>query len=176
MQRKVLAFLPYVGGKNFLFAWLKNYIPDGGLPYCEPFVGGGGVFFYRQRAEKEVINDIDSALISVYRAYQLANDGTADAKAFRHMVNYTLYARNELRDAVEIIRMFRNGKTVSEINLAWAKLVAHRLGTGGREARQVGDWGRTLYALRPSDSTPLKLLSYKKIFRFFLKETCWCCD
>lgn len=35
--------------------------------YCEPFFGGGAVFFAKKPAEIEVINDVNSCLITFYR-------------------------------------------------------------------------------------------------------------
>jgi len=42
----------------------KNYE---NMVYVEPFVGGGSVFFNKEPSEKEIINDSDSELISLYK-------------------------------------------------------------------------------------------------------------
>jgi site-specific DNA-adenine methylase len=38
--------------------------------YCEPFVGGGSVYWKKEPSEYEVINDIDKPLMTGYRLIQ----------------------------------------------------------------------------------------------------------
>jgi DNA adenine methylase len=63
---------PYVGGKRVLAKRLVeriNAIPHS--IYAEPFVGMGGVFFRRSmRPRKEVINDINTDVVLVFRWLQ----------------------------------------------------------------------------------------------------------
>lgn len=46
------------------------------MTYVEPFVGGGSIFFYKEKSKKEVINDLDKDVIIVYRGVKKydAND------------------------------------------------------------------------------------------------------
>jgi len=63
---------PYIGGKRALSKRLVEMISR--VPhslYAEPFVGMGGVFFRRvERPRKEVINDINSEVVNLFRLLQ----------------------------------------------------------------------------------------------------------
>jgi len=63
---------PYLGGKRALAKRLVPMIDD--IPhdlYAEPFVGMGGVFFRRtRRPRKEVINDISTDVVNLFRLLQ----------------------------------------------------------------------------------------------------------
>src|SRR5690606_29957938 len=63
---------PYIGGKRALAKRLVeriNATPH--TTYAEPFVGMGGVFFRRnQRPRKEVINDISTDVVTLFRLLQ----------------------------------------------------------------------------------------------------------
>jgi DNA adenine methylase len=77
-----------VGGKVLLKKKLvDDYFPSPSKykTYVEPFVGAGAVYFYKNKDEsKEVINDIDSDIISLlkgfqkYEAEKIANDVNGD--------------------------------------------------------------------------------------------------
>ncbi|HJJ98603.1 MAG TPA: DNA adenine methylase [Methanocorpusculum sp.] len=58
-------FLKWVGGKRQLLDEICRRIPKRYKIYCEPFVGGGAVFFSLQRSNA-IINDINSELINAY--------------------------------------------------------------------------------------------------------------
>ena len=88
-----------VGGKVLL----KKKIVDSYFPssssyttYVEPFVGGGSVYFYKNKDDhKEVINDIDPDIITMFRGFkkypskQIANDVNGD------------YTQNDFEDLIE---------------------------------------------------------------------------
>ena len=57
--------LKWVGGKRQLFETLKPLFPKKRSPYCEPFFGGGAIFFKLQPATA-YINDINEELMRVY--------------------------------------------------------------------------------------------------------------
>jgi DNA adenine methylase len=62
-----------VGGKSRLKKRLVDYyFPDNYeiMTYVEPFVGGGSIFFYKEPSQKEVINDLDSDVIKIYRGFK----------------------------------------------------------------------------------------------------------
>ncbi|MCB2085056.1 MAG: DNA adenine methylase [Sphingomonadaceae bacterium] len=70
--RPVRPVAPYIGGKRALASKLVERIDA--IPhslYAEPFVGMGGVFFRRKRRpRKEVINDISSDVVTLFRLLQ----------------------------------------------------------------------------------------------------------
>lgn len=66
---KYTAPLTYYGGKKRIAEWILQYIPSHDI-YCEPFFGGGAVFFAKQPSYLEVINDHNGMLINFYRQCQ----------------------------------------------------------------------------------------------------------
>lgn len=60
----VIPFVKWAGGKRQLLPELIKYIPKF-TTYCEPFVGGGALFFYLQ-PQKAIINDFNKDLINTY--------------------------------------------------------------------------------------------------------------
>lgn len=72
-SRKIAA-IPYYGGK---FRLARHIVPiiesiDHKV-YCEPCIGGASVFLWRSpdSSKVEVINDINSDIVSIYRAFKL---------------------------------------------------------------------------------------------------------
>lgn len=61
--------LVYVGGKSILSKQIIKMIPDHKI-YCEAFAGAGWVFFKKEPSRSEIINDLDSDLITFYRVLQ----------------------------------------------------------------------------------------------------------
>lgn len=66
---KYTAPLTYYGGKKRIAEWILQYIPSHDI-YCEPFFGGGAVFFAKQPSYLEVINDCNAMLINFYHQCQ----------------------------------------------------------------------------------------------------------
>lgn len=61
--------LSYIGGKSRLARRIIGMIPDH-QTYCEPFCGAAWVFFGKEPSRYEIINDLDSDLITFYRVLQ----------------------------------------------------------------------------------------------------------
>ena len=61
--------LAYIGGKSKLSETIIKMIPKH-QGYCEVFAGAGWVFFRKEPSRYEVINDLDSDLITFYRVLQ----------------------------------------------------------------------------------------------------------
>ena len=61
--------LAYVGGKSKLSKEIISLIPHHSI-YCEAFAGAGWVFFRKEPSKSEILNDLDSDLISFYRVLQ----------------------------------------------------------------------------------------------------------
>lgn len=62
------SLIPRVGGKSLLAKRIIKMFPKNyeEMTYIEPFVGGGGMFFRKNPSTKEVINDIDKEVYSVF--------------------------------------------------------------------------------------------------------------
>ena len=61
--------ISYYGGKQTLAKTIVGLIPPHRL-YCEPFMGGGAIFFAKEPATVEIINDTNGELINFYRVVQ----------------------------------------------------------------------------------------------------------
>ena len=61
--------LAYIGGKSKLSETIIDMIPEH-LAYCEVFAGAAWVFFRKDLSKYEVINDLDSELVTFYRVLQ----------------------------------------------------------------------------------------------------------
>ncbi len=64
----VVPFVKWAGGKRQLLPELVKRVPKF-TTYCEPFVGGGALFFYLQ-PKKAIINDFNKDLINTYITIQ----------------------------------------------------------------------------------------------------------
>ncbi len=62
----IVPFVKWAGGKRQLLSKIKERMPEKYNDYYEPFVGGGAVIFELQ-PKNALINDINKALINVYK-------------------------------------------------------------------------------------------------------------
>ena len=67
-NKLVAPFLKWVGGKRQIIPEILTHLPKNisSLNYCEPFVGGGALFFYLE-LKRAIINDYNGELINVYK-------------------------------------------------------------------------------------------------------------
>ena len=65
-NKLVAPILKWVGGKRQLIETFKTLFPKKITSYCEPFLGGGAVFFYLQ-PKIAFVNDINENLMLVYK-------------------------------------------------------------------------------------------------------------
>lgn len=61
--------ITYYGGKQRLAEFICSKIPAHKI-YCEPFFGGGAVFFKKEPSYLEAINDINDNMVTFYRVCQ----------------------------------------------------------------------------------------------------------
>jgi DNA adenine methylase (dam) len=64
-NKLVMPVVKWVGGKRQLLPVLTSLLPTRITNYCEPFVGGGALLFWKQ-PQRAVINDINAELIQMY--------------------------------------------------------------------------------------------------------------
>ena len=64
--------ITYYGGKQNLSERIVSMMPRHKI-YCEPFFGGGAVFFAKPKAGIEVINDKNDLLINFFKVCQSSN-------------------------------------------------------------------------------------------------------
>lgn len=97
--------------------------------YCEPFVGGGAVFWAKELSPLEVINDTNRELINFYEVVQ------NDFVELEKMIRITLHSRSLFNDAKVI---YENPHMFNRIKRAWAVWV---LSSQGFAAKIDGSWG-----------------------------------
>lgn len=64
-NKLVAPVVKWVGGKRQLLPTLAPLLPERFTTYCEPFLGGGAMLFWRQ-PQRAVVNDINGDLILMY--------------------------------------------------------------------------------------------------------------
>jgi len=127
----------WFGGKGQMLAKLLPIVPQGGKPYCEPYCGGASLFFARDPAPVEVLNDLNGDLVNLFRCFQ-------DREMFedlRHRLMWTPYARAEFIRALEI----RDSNETDPVLRAWAFFVVQNQGMSGM-AKTAGNWSRVFYS------------------------------
>lgn len=65
-ERAMKSFLSWMGGKSLLTSKIIPLIPDH-TTYVEPFAGAAWVLFGKEPSKSEILNDINSELICLYR-------------------------------------------------------------------------------------------------------------
>jgi DNA adenine methylase len=66
MQNPINSPFRYAGGKFYARKLILEHIPKHNI-YIEPFVGGGSIFFAKNKVKHNQLNDIDCELINVYK-------------------------------------------------------------------------------------------------------------
>lgn len=87
--------ITYYGGKQRLAEMIIQMIPKHRI-YCEPFFGGGAVFFAKPKSYLEVINDTNERLITFYKQVQDHFEEIHD------MVQKSLHSESEYYRAKDI--------------------------------------------------------------------------
>ncbi len=121
--------ITYYGGKQKLVPEILAMIP-GHKIYCEPFFGGGAVFFAKGKSFLECINDKNSLLINFYQQC-IDNFDTLKEK-----IQHTLHSEAEFNRARKIYFYPRN---YSRADRAWAVWVMTNMSI---MATPKGGWKR----------------------------------
>ena len=78
--------ITYYGGKQTMLRHIAPLLPVHHL-YCEPFFGGGAVFFAKRPSRIEVMNDKDGFVMNFYRQVQ------SNFVALQGLLSETLHSR-----------------------------------------------------------------------------------
>lgn len=119
--------ITYWGGKQKLASLIISLIPEH-TTYCEPFFGGGAVFFRKPPSKVEIINDLNRFVINFYR------QAKTNFPALQQLIQSTPHSRRLWRDAFV---MYQHPHLFSELDLAWAFYTVCNQGFGAR----VSAWG-----------------------------------
>lgn len=113
--------LVYYGGKQRIANWICSMIPKHRI-YCEPFFGGGAVFFTKAPSFLEVINDKNDNLVNFY--LQIQNN----FEKLAAKIGATLYSESMYLKAKQI---YNGDIQVDELEKAvatWIVFTQSRLG------------------------------------------------
>lgn len=86
----------YHGGKFRLAPWIIGHFPAHRI-YTESFFGAGSVFFLKPAAFSEIINDLDSSVVNVFRVLR----DPVQAEELAKLLTLTPFARSEWKVAYE---------------------------------------------------------------------------
>lgn len=100
----------YYGGKQNMVKHILPLIPEHDL-YCEAFAGGAAIFFAKENAKTNILNDTNRELINFYKVVQ------SDFVGLEKEIQISLYSRDLHRKASVI---YNNPDMFSEIKRAWA--------------------------------------------------------
>ena len=136
--------LTYYGGKQKLTKQILPLIPKHNL-YCEPFFGGGAIYFGKEKSEIEVINDTNGDLINFYQVVK------NNCKKLTKEIKATLHARQH-HQAAKMVLGFP--ELFSVVKRAWAIWV---LANESHTSRLDSSWGYDR-----KKNTSAKRLRYKR--------------
>ena len=102
--------LTYYGGKQMLSKMIISLIPPHSV-YCEPFFGGGAVFFSKTPSKIEVINDTNGELINFYRVIK------TKFRKLEKEIKCTLHSRENHQTAQIVMG---HPQLFDEVKRAWA--------------------------------------------------------
>ncbi len=84
------SFLSYLGGKSLLARKIIPLIPKHSC-YCEVFAGAAWLLFKKEESETEILNDINSDLVTLYRVIK------HHLREFIRYLEWILVARDEFK-------------------------------------------------------------------------------
>lgn len=89
------AILKYPGAKWNLASWIISHMPPH-ESYLEPYFGSGAVFFNKEPARIETINDLDGEIVNFFSVCREHPEELARA------INLTPWAREELKESQKV--------------------------------------------------------------------------
>jgi len=147
--------ITYYGGKQTLVKHLLALIPPHEL-YCEPFFGGGALFFAKPASEVEVINDTNGEVMVFFRVVQ------TKFKELQKEIKSTLHSRQLWKKARVV---YENPEMFSDVKRAWAFWTLANQGFAG----MITSWGFGKDDAK-EDSLARKRDDFSKIYADRLKK------
>ena len=116
--------ITYYGGKQQLAKTILSMMPAHKV-YCEPYMGGGAVFFAKGKSYCEVINDIDNRIITFYEVCQ-------DPVLFIQLMERVQYTLDSEAEFIRAGKIWDNPSSArSSVDIAWAVWLTCNMGYGG---------------------------------------------
>jgi DNA adenine methylase len=120
--------ITYYGGKQTMLKHIRPLVPEHTL-YTEAFAGGAALYFDKQPAKVEVINDLNGELINFYRTV------VSDYDSLKQEIDLTLHSRGQHQHAWYI---YNNPIFFTNVQRAWAVLILSKLGFAGQLSGSFG--------------------------------------
>ena len=108
--KKLVSPVTYYGGKSAMLKYILPLIPKHSL-YCEPFFGGGALYFAKESSKVEVINDKNREVVNFFEQLKW------HPRKLKKLIDSTLHARRQYNDAKLI---YRHPHLFSNVQRAWA--------------------------------------------------------
>jgi len=103
----MLPLISSPGGKYLMAPKILRYFPKHKV-YCEPFFGGGGLFFRKKPSEKEVINDFDKDIYQIYKfAQNFSDEDLARLKKYNFRPSLALWKKLKASEPKSELEKFR---------------------------------------------------------------------
>lgn len=128
-----LTLIRWAGGKGRQLRDLLPLIPYS-QTYVEPFGGGASVLLNRYRSEVEVYNDLDSALVNLFRVVRDENL----FKDFMLRLDWIPYAKNEF----EVACNTHDDPALGDVDRAVLFYTMLNQSISGKRLASKGDWAR----------------------------------
>ncbi len=119
--------ITYYGGKQMMTKYLLELIPPHTI-YCEPFFGGGALFFAKPKSEVEVINDINGEVVNFFKVIK------NKFPELQKEIQATLHSRELYKNAMVV---YEHPVLFSDVKRAWALWTLTNQGFAGL----IGSWG-----------------------------------
>lgn len=126
--------ISYYGGKLNMLTHILPLIPEHRI-YTESFFGGGAVFFAKEPAESETINDINAMVVNFYEVC------STDFNRLKAKIEATLFSRASYTVAKSIYRI---PHLFDPVQQAWAFYIATNMGF----SCNISSWGYDKYGKR----------------------------
>lgn len=135
------SLLKYPGAKWKISKWICSFFPHHNT-YLEPYFGSGAIYFNKQPAKYETINDIDGRVINLFTVCRDNPEKLAE------LLYFTPYARDEY----EMIKEDRAGESIKltgdNVEDARRFIIRCSMGYGSKLADRVG-WKNTKHSSGP---------------------------
>lgn len=124
------AILKYPGGKWRIADWIISHFPSHKV-YCEPFFGSGAIFFNKEPAYIETINDMNGDIVNLFQVCREHPDELAQ------LIELTPFSRDEflncyerVDDSIEqarrtLVRYHQSFGTSNSTKKSWRNVQVH---------------------------------------------------
>lgn len=144
MSNSINSPFRYAGGKFYARKLILEHIPHHNF-YIEPFVGGGSIFFAKEKVKNNWLNDVDHDLINTYliirdKPYDLI-EALAGEKALKERHTWYKNVFQPTNDLERAIRWYYLNRTsysgiMNPKNCYW--------GYGDKYSMRPENWGRSI--------------------------------